>query len=92
MISLSRAAQRLGVDVRSLRSWLERDCGLTFPHRGPWHGPSVQMADLRTVLARRCAQPSEKRGRAGPQLTSAGPPATPGAKASNGGSPRRAGI
>jgi len=53
MIPLGKAASLLGIDTRSLRRWLEGECGLVFPRLKRGSSLLVKITDIQTVIARR---------------------------------------
>jgi hypothetical protein len=52
MIPLGKAASLLGIDTRTLRRWLEDECGLAFPRLGRGASPLVKIADIHAVIGR----------------------------------------
>jgi hypothetical protein len=52
MIPISKAARRLGVDRRTLQSWLEDERGLVFTRLGRGVTAVVSEADVEIVAAR----------------------------------------
>jgi len=52
MIPLGKAASLLGIDTRTLRRWLEDECGLAFPRLGRGASPLVKIADIQAVISR----------------------------------------
>ena len=50
MVRLSKAAASLGVDSRTLRRWLEDECGLVFPRLGRGSSPFVDLVDILAVV------------------------------------------
>jgi transposase len=50
---LRKAARILGVPSRTMRRWLQADCGLVFPAMGRGRQPLVSESDVQAVIAKR---------------------------------------
>ena len=50
---LGKAARLLGIYRKTLRRWLEKDCGLVFQSLGRGNSPLVSERDIQTVIAKR---------------------------------------
>ena len=72
---LRKAARQLGVHAKTLRRWLELDCGLVFPTSRRGSSPLVSEQDIQTVIAKRTGKRkwsrSEYQTRGGGQLNAA---------------------
>ena len=55
-IRLGKAARMLGIDRKTLRRWLEKDCGLSFRSLGRGNSPLVAERDIEAVIAKRTGQ------------------------------------
>jgi hypothetical protein len=53
MLPMGKAATMLGVDTRTLRRWLEHECGLVFPRLGRGASPLVRVGDIQKLIANR---------------------------------------
>lgn len=56
MIPLSKAARRVHVAGRVLRTWLEKDLGMVFESLGRGSSPLVRLTDVLLVIERRQAK------------------------------------